>query len=230
MSAIRLTGMIIWSILSITSSIIVRFLTFSTNLGVAMSRTVWSPVIVWMAGIKFTVKGLENIPTDKRSYIVVSNHESVIDIPILCYTLPFNVYFVAKNGIKKVPFIGWYMHAMGMIFLSNKSTEKSLKSMISAGALIRKGKSVITFPEGTRSTNGTIGTFKKGTFIMAEQAGVDILPVKITGAGKIWPSLGFTIKRGPVTVSFGKPISTTGLNKETRAAFIEQVRGVVEGL
>lgn len=230
MSAIRLTGMILWSIFSITSSIIVRFLTFSTDRGVAMARTVWSPVIVWLAGIKFTVKGLENIPTDKRSYIVISNHESVIDIPILCYTLPFNVYFVAKKEINKVPFIGWYMHAMGMIFLDRGSREKSLQSMISASSLIRAGKSVITFPEGTRSLNGKIGAFKKGTFVMAEQAGVDILPVKITGAGKIWPSLGFTIKRGPVTVSFGKPISTAGLNNETRAAFIEQVKEVVEGL
>jgi len=230
MSSIRLTGMIIWSILCITSSVVVRFLTFSTNLGVAMARTVWAPVILWMAGIKLTVKGLENIPTDGKPYIVVSNHQSVIDIPILFYILPFNVYFVAKKEIAKVPFIGWYMHAMGMIFLEKGGRDKALQSMISAGLLIRKGKSVMTFPEGTRSLDEKIGSFKAGTFILAEQAGVDILPVKISGAGKIWPSGSFTIKRGPVTVSFGKPISTAGLNDKTRAAFIEAVKGRVEAL
>lgn len=230
MSSIRLTGMIIWSILCITTSILVRFLTFSTHLGVAMARTIWSPVILWMAGIKLTVKGLENIPADKKSYIVVSNHQSVIDIPILFYTLPFNVYFVAKKEIAKVPFIGWYMYAMGMIFIDRGSRDKALQSMINAGSLIRAGKSVMTFPEGTRSLNEQIGVFKAGTFVMAEKAGVDILPVKISGAGKIWPSGGFTIKGGPVTVSFGKPISTAGLNDQTRATFIEEVKGRVEGL
>ena len=102
--------------------------------------------------------------------------------------------------------------------------------MISAGTLIRAGKSVITFPEGTRSLDEKIRSFKAGTFMLAEQAGVDILPVKISGAGKIWPSGSFTIKRGPVTVSFGKPISTAGLNDKTRAAFIEAVKGRVEEL
>ena len=195
-----------------------------------MARTVWAPMILWMAGIKLTVKGLENIPAGKQSYIVVANHQSVIDIPILFYVLPFNVYFVAKKEISKVPFIGWYMHVMGMIFLEKGGRDKALQSMISAGTLIRAGKSVITFPEGTRSLDEKIGSFKAGTFMLAEQAGVDILPVKISGAGKIWPSGSFTIKRGPVTVSFGKPISTAGLNDKTRAAFIEAVKGRVEEL
>lgn len=195
-----------------------------------MARTVWAPVILWMAGIKLTVKGLENIPAGKQSYIVVANHQSVIDIPILFYVLPFNVYFVAKKEIFKVPFIGWYMYMMGMIFIDRGSRDKALQSMINAGTLIRDGKSVMTFPEGTRSLDEKIGSFKAGTFVMAEKAGVDILPVKIAGAGKIWPSGGFTIKRGPVIVSFGEPISTTGLNDKTRAAFIVEVKGRVEGL
>jgi 1-acyl-sn-glycerol-3-phosphate acyltransferase len=230
MSSIRLTGMIIWSILCITSSIIVRILTFSTRYGVAMARTVWAPVILWMAGIKLTIKGLENIPAGKHSYIVVANHQSVIDIPILFYVLPFNVYFVAKKEIAKVPFIGWYMYMMGMIFIDRGSRDKALQSMINAGSLIRAGKSVMTFPEGTRSLDEKMGVFKAGTFIMAEKAQVDILPIKITGAGKIWPSGGFTIKGGPVIVSIGTPISTVGLNDKTRPVFIEEVKGRVENL
>jgi len=230
MSSLRLTGMIIWSILCITTSILVRICTFSTRLGVAMARTVWAPVILWLAGIKLTVKALEHIPAGKQSYIVVANHQSVIDIPILFYVLPFNVYFVAKKEIAKVPFIGWYMYMMGMIFIDRGSREKALLSMINAGRLIREGKSVMTFPEGTRSLDEKIGVFKAGTFVMAEKAGVEILPVKITGAGKIWPSGSFTIKGGPVTVSIGAPISTAELNDKTRAAFIEEVKGRVEAL
>ena len=111
-----------------------------------------------------------------------------------------------------------------MIYHSLEKGGNGLQSMISAGALIRNGKNVMTFPEGTRSLNEKIASFKAGTFILAEQAGVDILPVKISGAGKIWPSGGFTITRGPVTVSFGEPISTAGLNDKTRSAFIEKVR------
>ena len=137
---------------------------------------------------------------------------------------------MGKKEIAKVPFIGWYMYMMGMIFIDRGSRDKALQSMINAGSLIRAGKSVMTFPEGTRSLDEKMGMFKAGTFIMAEKAGVDILPIKITGAGKIWPSGGFTIKGGPVTVSIGTPISTTELNDKTRAAFIEEVKLRVEGL
>lgn len=230
MSSIRLTGMVIWTILCITISMLVRIVTFSPHFSVAMARTIWGPVILWLAGIKLTVKGLENIPAGKRTYVVVANHQSVIDIPILFSVIPFNVYFIAKKEIAKVPFIGWYMHLMGMIFVDRGSREKAINSMINAGKLIREGKNVMTFPEGTRSRDGKIGVFKAGTFFMAEQAGVDILPVKITGAGKIWPSGVYTITKGPVTVSIGAPISTASLNDETRAAFILEVKETVEGL
>jgi len=230
MSSIRLTGMVIWTILCITISMLIRIVTFSPNLSVAMARTIWGPVILWLAGIKLTVKGLENIPVGKKTYVVVANHQSVIDIPILFSVIPFNVYFIAKKEIAKVPFIGWYMHLMGMIFVDRGSREKAINSMVNAGKLIREGKNVMTFPEGTRSRDGKIGVFKAGTFFMAEQAGVDILPVKITGAGKIWPSGVYTITKGPVTVSIGAPISTASLNDETRTAFIEEVKGTVESL
>ena len=230
MSSIRLTGMVIWTILCITISMLIRIVTFSPNYSVAMARTIWGPVILWLAGIKLTVKGLENIPAGKQTYVVVANHQSVIDIPILFSVIPFNVYFIAKKEIAKVPFIGWYMHLMGMIFVDRGSREKAINSMVNAGKLIREGKNVMTFPEGTRSRDGKIGVFKAGTFFMAEQAGVDILPVKITGAGKIWPSGVYTITKGPVTVSIGAPISTASLNDATRTAFIEEVKGTVESL
>lgn len=176
-----------------------------------MARVMWAPVINFFAGVQLKIH-ITN-PSLLKSYqgpvIVVSNHASVMDIPFLFQSIPFNLYFVGKKELKKVPFIGWYMMAMGMIFIDRGNKEKSMQSIKKAALLIRKGKSVVTFPEGTRSSDGKIGTFKNGTFHMAIEAQVPILPVYIEGAHHVWPNSKFSIKPYPVQVIIGDPIFTT---------------------
>jgi 1-acyl-sn-glycerol-3-phosphate acyltransferase len=220
--------MIIWSIICICTSVLLRYLLFTPRYSVAMARTVWSPVILFLGGVKIEKRGNIDFKNIQEPCIVVANHASVMDIPILFNTVPFNLYFVAKRELWKVPFIGWYLYAMDMIFIDRSNREKAMQSMINGGRLIREGKSVMTFPEGTRSKN--ISNFKQGTFVLAEKAKVNILPIYLHQTQVIWPSEKFHIKPAKIIMHIGEAISTEHLNEDNIAEFSKEVQLKVEAL
>jgi 1-acyl-sn-glycerol-3-phosphate acyltransferase len=184
---------------------------FNRTIPVRMARTFWSTGILKLAGVKtIATKGLENIDATK-TYVVTSNHLSYLDIPLLFKTLPFNLYFVAKKQLKGVPFLGWYMMLTGMFFIDGKNKRKTMESLTLAGKKIKEGKSILIFPEGTRSKTGNIGDFKKGAFILAVKSEADILPIKITGTGKIWNVKHGILKPGNVTIQVLKSLPTNSV-------------------
>jgi len=204
---IRILLMTIWSILCISTSLIVLVITFSRKTPLIMARTVWSPIILWLANTKTSITGLEHIEKDK-TYIVVSNHLSYLDIPTLFRILPLNLHFIAKHQLKKAPFIGWYMRATGMIFINRENGRAAAKSLDEAALLIKNGKTVLIFPEGTVSEDKKIKRFKKGGFSLALKSGIEILPLSLKGTSDIWPvDSNTTFNKGTVTVNIGKPIS-----------------------
>jgi len=208
----RITLMVIWSTLCISTSLIVLVLTFSKKMPLIMARTVWSPIILWLAKTKTEITGLENIEKNK-TYIVACNHLSFLDIPTLFRVLPLNLHFIGKHQLKKVPFIGWYMQATGMIFINRENNRAASKSLDDAALLIRNGKTVLIFPEGTVSENKVIKTFKKGGFSLAVKSEVEILPVSLKGTSDIWPiETNTKFNRGTVKINIGKPISSIDCN------------------
>jgi 1-acyl-sn-glycerol-3-phosphate acyltransferase len=206
--------MVIWSILCISTSLIVLVLTFSRNMPLVMARTIWAPGILWLAKAKTEVTGLEHIDKTK-TYIIVSNHLSYLDIPTLFRILPLNLHFIGKHQLKRTPFIGWYMQATGMIFINRENKRAASKSLDEAALLIKNGKTVLIFPEGTVSDDKIIKRFKKGGFSLAMKAGVDILPISLKGTSDVWPTDTNTkFNRGTVKINIGKsiPVSEFELN------------------
>jgi 1-acyl-sn-glycerol-3-phosphate acyltransferase len=120
--------------------------------------------------------------------------------------VPFNIHFAAKKELKKMPFVGWYMMLTKMIFIDRSNRNKAYESLKKAGELIRKGKSVITFPEGTRAGGESITLFKQGSFQLALEAQVPIIPVRIKGAEKVWPAQSMKFIPGEVKIIYGEPI------------------------
>jgi len=207
MGVIKLILLIIWSVFCISLSLVVLLFTFNRKYALMMARTLWAPGVLFIIGIRPVIKGLENLNT-KKTYIIMSNHASFLDIPLLFKTIPFNIHFIAKKELKKVPFLGWYMWATDMIFIDRKNTKEAKKSLDDACNLIRNGKTVLIFPEGTVSENGNIKRFKKGGMHIAMQSGVDILPIAHKGTHIVWPDEKNTVfKKHPVSVNIGKPIS-----------------------
>jgi 1-acyl-sn-glycerol-3-phosphate acyltransferase len=183
-----------------------------------MARTVWAPVILWLAKAKTEITGLEHIDKSK-TYIIVSNHLSYLDIPTLFRILPLNLHFIGKHQLKKTPFIGWYMRATGMIFINRENKRAASKSLDEAALLIKNGKTVLIFPEGTVSEDKIIKKFKKGGFSLAMKSGIDILPISLKGTSDVWPTNTNTkFNKGVIKINIGKPISITGfeLNDLTR--------------
>tara|TARA_Y100000310_G_scaffold63762_1_gene59208 strand:- start:5785 stop:6438 length:654 start_codon:yes stop_codon:yes gene_type:complete len=193
----------------ITSSLAVLAFTWNPKHSVTMARTMWSPFILWVCGVKLKVKGLENV-NPEHSYVLVSNHQSYLDIPVLFRAITVNLYFVAKKELKKIPFLGWYMMATGMIFIDRTNRNKAILSLKKAARLIQNGKSVIMFPEGTRSKDGYLADFKKGPFMLARQADVNVLPVGISE-----PEGHFRVnklRRITIEVNVGQPIPANSVD------------------
>lgn len=228
-SFIRITFMTMYTIFAISSAIVYRLFSGSPKTPVWWAHSWWAPGTLWLAGVKLEVEGLEQIDFSKP-YVFVSNHQSFIDIPCVVKALPTRLHFVGKKELKKFPFIGQYMVAMGMIFIDRSNVNRAIESLKQAGKLVKNGKSVIAFPEGTRTKDGSVGPFKKGTFLLAAEAGVQIVPIRIEGARKVWPAERVYISPGKIRVSIGKPIDTMGVDKQNVADFCKSVQATIEKL
>lgn len=187
-----------------------------------VSRKIWGPGLLWCAGAKLKVEGTENI-RGKAHGIYFSNHQSNFDIPALTAALRTPLYFIAKKEIKKIPIFGWGMWAIGMVFVDRKNSERARKSMEQGAKVVKGGKSLSTFPEGTRSKTGEVQAFKKGTFHLAKSGPIRLIPVAIIGTKNIQPPGGKLQIGKEVIIRIGKPISeaeveTMPLNELTKHA------------
>lgn len=202
-SAIQLLILIIWTILIILTTMVTLIITFNPPWVLVIVRKVWAPFILFVTRIDLKVEGLEYIDND-QNYIIMSNHTSYLDVPILLCAYPKNIYFIAKRELLKIPFFGWMMWLLGMIFIDRSNPKRSVRSMKIAANKLKKGKNVLVFPEGTFDEHGKLLPFKKGTFHIAVKAKMPILPVVISGGNQIWGGGRLlNLTKGKVTVKFG---------------------------
>ncbi len=217
-----------WSAANILAALVLRLLTGGTRLSLAMARRLWAPGLLWGAGARIEAHGIETLDP-KGTYFFVCNHQSMIDIPVLFATLPVNLHFIIKDELRKVPFIGWYGLAMGMIFVQRGAGKAALDQVRGAAQLIRSGRSIIAFPEGTRGS-GVVQPFKTGVFLPAIEAAVPIVPIAIDGAAKVLPSRGFAVRPGTIRLRIGAPIAPDQLANLDRHEVAQRVRGEVATL
>ncbi len=160
----------------------------------------WGKAILFISGIKVEVRGLSNIEFD-NSYVYMPNHQSLYDIPVLLGRLPIQFRWLAKAELFKIPVFGRAMKCAGYISIDRKNRKSALDSLRKAGNSMKsKGVSVIIFPEGTRSQDGEISSFKKGGFYLATTSKVSIVPVIIKGTKEIVSKKSLLIKPGKVIV------------------------------
>ena len=194
-----------------------------------MASWYWSPLLLRGAGAKLVVEGAEGVDWS-RPLVLASNHASMMDIVALFRAVPTPLRFMLKRELARVPFIGWYAAAMGMVFIDRGNTRDAKRKLGDAVDKLRNGATLIAFPEGTRSKDGTVGAFKGGAFQVAIEAGVPVVPVAITGAGDVLPPSGFRVRPGTIRVRFGAPIATTALQAQDRNALASGAREAVVGM
>ncbi len=190
----------------------------------------WARAVRVCAGIKVDIKGLEHLDKSK-SYIFMSNHQSHLDAVAWTPNLPFRIRFFAKKELTYVPIFGQAIYMSRHIIIDRKNIESAKKSIEKAKELIRKYKlSVLVFPEGTRSTTGKLGEFKKGGFVLALETGIPIVPMAVQGSFELLPPHSLKIKPGLIHLNVGEPISMSGFTMDTKEALIEKVRNAIETL
>lgn len=180
------------------------------------------------------VQGLEKIDR-RKTYVIVANHQSMVDILAAVDALPLNFKFMAKKELFSIPFIGWQMRLAGYIALDRASRESGRKAIVKAIEWVERGASVLLFPEGTRSEDGRVKAFKPGAFKIAKETGVEILPVVIDGTGHALPKHSLKLDtRSDFQVTVLDPVSTAGLepdelSEKVRLTMMEKLTSLRNG-
>ena len=190
----------------------------------------WSKIVLFIGGILYRTIGLEKLDPNGQ-YIFAANHESAMDIPLAFGALKYHLVSIAKIELKKIPILGWVMTAGGHIFVDRRNHSKALKSLENAKASMTKNpRSILIFPEGTRSLNGDIKPFKKGGLVMAIQLGIPVVPIALCGTRDVLGKNGLLLNPQELELRIGKPIRTENIHFEDRQQFVADVRQEVVAL
>ncbi len=187
--------------------------------------TFWARgIIKWSPLWRLAVSGRTNIQKGKN-YIIVANHQSLLDILAVAAALPLHFKFLAKKALFYIPFMGWAMACAGYVPVDRSNHDSSKKAVLRIRELLKRGLSVLLFPEGTRSPDGRIHAFKMGAFKLAFENDVEILPVVVEGTGTALPKKNmFLRKRSIFIVSIGKPVSVKGAGERPLEETKEKIR------
>ncbi len=170
----------------------------------AAHARLWARLGLALNGVSVTLSGAEHLPDGP--VIFMSNHQSNFDILSLLAKMPRQIHWIAKKELFDIPVFGPSMRRGGYIPLNRGDGRKALQSMDEAAETIRRGKSVVLFPEGTRTQDGDLLPFKRGGFILARKAAVPVLPVTINGSGKINPANQIRLFSGNIHITLHPPI------------------------
>jgi 1-acyl-sn-glycerol-3-phosphate acyltransferase len=184
----------------------------------------WATLILKTTGVRVAVMGLERLDFG-RSYVFASNHQSIYDIPIVFASLPLQLRIVAKASLGRFPFLGWHLQRTGHLLVDRHNPGAGiLKKM---ARLVADKRSLIIFPEGTRSVDGTVARFKGGVFLLATDARLPVVPVSVAGSRHVMKKGRLMVCPGEVTLTIHEPLDTAGVTRDQVRPFAEHVRDVV---
>jgi 1-acyl-sn-glycerol-3-phosphate acyltransferase len=210
------------------SRIVLSIIDRSGNLSHVASR-LWGRWILLSSGVRVRVRGREHILKD-RPQIFFSNHASYFDVFCLLGHLPAQFRWLAKAELFRIPFFGKTMAYGGYIPIDRSNPRAAHRSMMAAAERIRAGASIVVFPEGTRSPDGTLQPFKSGGAVLAIWAQVPVVPIAILGTHPVMRKGSLRVTRGKVEIRIGKPILTEGTVPRDRDVLLSRAREAITGL
>jgi 1-acyl-sn-glycerol-3-phosphate acyltransferase len=206
-----------------TVSILSSLLDPSGDFGHKCARA-WAWLVLRTTGVRVTAVGLERLQPH-RSYVFASNHQSIYDIPIVFTTLPLQLRIVAKDSLGRFPFLGWHLQRTGHLLVDRTNPGAGIVKKMSR--LVSGARSLIVFPEGTRSSDGRVAPFKGGMFLVAIDAGLPIVPVSIAGSRHVMLKGRLMTCPGDVTITIHDPIPTAGVGRQGARALAARVMATV---
>jgi 1-acyl-sn-glycerol-3-phosphate acyltransferase len=194
---------LIWTVLALPAALVIFPWTLITrNTDVLLRVGFWiARAGLPFGGVRVVVHGLDRLP--RGASIVMANHSSNLDPPVLIPLLPGRVVIYLKASLMRIPVLGYAMRLAGFIpVLRDGSLEGAKASSAAAKRELQRGSCLMLFPEGTRSRDGSLLPFKKGPFFLAMDSGVPVVPVSIVGATRLLPKGSLRLKSGTITVTF----------------------------
>ena len=189
----------------------------------------WARLVLWGAGVEIRGEGMETIDRGKR-YILIANHHSYFDIPCIFAAIPQPIRFMAKKSLFSIPIFGWALARAGFIPIDRKNRRTAVKSFDLAVERIRKGNTIVIFPEEGRSREVAMRPFQRGAFLLAIRSELPILPLAIDGTYEVLRVGAKRVTPGVVTIRVGTPIETAGVSVRAKDTLLEQSRGQIESL
>jgi len=187
----------------------------------------WARWVIWSTGIQYEISGLDNLNLNKQ-YIFMSNHESALDIVLGLAAIPFNIVFLAKKELFRVPVFGWAMSSSGMIKIDRQNPEIARRSVSEAvETLLNSSFSTLIYPEGTRSNGKKLLPFKKGGFILAIRTQLPVIPITILGAGNVLPKGTLAIKKSYIKIIINAPLETQGMELKDKELLLQDCRNII---
>ena len=185
----------------------------------------WAHRLMRLAGVTVHITGQENLPQEAAVY--VANHQGYFDIPIMLTSLREPHGLVAKKEINRLPGVRAWMRHLHCLFVDRSSPRAGAQVILDGEKLLKSGRSVTIFPEGTRSRGGAMHPFKAGAFRIAARAEVPVVPVTIDGSYRIMEANHFWIHPGEISVTIHPAIETKGMSRDALKALPEQVKDTI---
>jgi 1-acyl-sn-glycerol-3-phosphate acyltransferase len=185
-------------------------------------------IVTRIAGMKVIVEGRENIPPGVCLF--AANHTSNADAPAIVGAIPRRIAILGRKSLFDIPIIGYAFHLAKFVPVDRENRDAALASVKQAVQHIREGYSFLVYPEGTRSADGRLHRFKKGSFVVAIEAGIPVVPVACSGAHRVMKKKSLIIRPGKVTVRFGKPVEASGYTVDRRDELALRVHDAVAAL
>jgi 1-acyl-sn-glycerol-3-phosphate acyltransferase len=221
-SFVNLIFLGLWTAFMVTIAVTLTVVRRDPNIFRRLQRD-WARGLVKFWGVTVDLHGEEHMDVT-RSYVVLSNHLSYVDIVALFLVLPITPGFLAKRELTRIPFLSSALRYGGHVIVDRGQRVSALQAIQNAAEQVKGGKTVLVFPEGTRGDSNTVGTFKKGGFHLAKAAGVPILPVGLRGSREVFPRGSLLIKPGRVEVHIGAPIPEDEVAESDVNAMLPRVR------
>ncbi len=205
---------------------------FESNKGKTLGHCarLWGKFILFFTGVKYSVKGLDNLDPAGH-YIFACNHASGYDIPLAFAGLPYWLISIAKIELKSVFILGWVMKTAGHIFVDRKRSDNAMAALKSSKkSLMNNPRSILLFPEGTRTLDGSLGIFKKGGLMLSIDIGIPIVPVGLVGTFGMLKKGTRSFKNQPLEIRIGNPIEPKRFLGKNKNILAKQVRNQVASL
>jgi 1-acyl-sn-glycerol-3-phosphate acyltransferase len=193
-----------------------------SNVNIVLMRC-WAWLCAKCMGLSFSIEGAERA-VPGTSYIITPNHQGLVDILALVVMLPVPFKWVIKKEILWIPIWGWAVRSTSAVVVDRSNPRQAVERLQRGLKKIKGGWSILIYPEGTRTRDGSLLPFKKGAFMIGVQTGMPILPVTTNGAMKTLPKASLALRPGHVTVTISDPINTAGLTEQDVPELMEKTR------